>query len=586
MWAWRSITPRMIARRMFRSIVVGTDGSDTARQAVREATALAAALGASIELVCAFEPVAGQRLRDEPREAPREVQWMINAREDVEATLREAAAEVEAAGVPVTTYAREGDPADAILDVAEERGADLVVVGNKGMTGAKRFLLGSVPNKVSHHAPCSVLIIRTTPAERARGDGAGGVEQPGAVAEVRPAGAEVARRGLQARLHGRRARVGADHAGGDHERGRGAHVRRGHRGAHVAAGQPEAARRAVEGHLEDVAAGLLLGAAVRFAGDAGVLAAAGGDDVEVGAVVGVLSDAAVLGRGADRQHLRGAGGVGDAAGGGVAGGADHERALAAGVAQRGEDVGDLGAGHLGAELEREVDHVGAVAGGEADAGRDRDAVALPEPVEHAHRHDPRAVGQAGHAHVVVGALADRARDVRPVAVLVVGPGVAVDEVVARHEVARAEVRRAAAGHRAPRVGLGGARAAPAVAVGDARVEHRDRHARAARAPDVDHPLPGVRRVDAVLGQEVPLDLLPAPGAPACRGRREERARASDRVRGRGGDLGPGAQLAQRLGDRLPSRIVSTRVRGANTRGPLTPVSRCTAARAARSAERS
>ena len=60
------------------------------------------------------------------------------------------------------TFAREGDPADAILDVAEERGADLIVVGNKGMTGAKRFLLGSVPNKVSHHAPCSVLIIRTT----------------------------------------------------------------------------------------------------------------------------------------------------------------------------------------------------------------------------------------------------------------------------------------------------------------------------------------------------------------------------------------------------------------------------------------
>ena len=57
---------------------------------------------------------------------------------------------------------RQGDPADAILDVAEERDADLIIVGNKGMTGAKRFLLGSVPNKVSHHAPCSVLIIRTT----------------------------------------------------------------------------------------------------------------------------------------------------------------------------------------------------------------------------------------------------------------------------------------------------------------------------------------------------------------------------------------------------------------------------------------
>ena len=59
----------------------------------------------------------------------------------------------------MTTHAREGDPADAILDVAEETKADLVIVGNKGMTGARRFLLGSVPNKISHHAPCSVLIV-------------------------------------------------------------------------------------------------------------------------------------------------------------------------------------------------------------------------------------------------------------------------------------------------------------------------------------------------------------------------------------------------------------------------------------------
>jgi nucleotide-binding universal stress UspA family protein len=152
----------MIARPMFRTIVVGTDGSDTARQAVREAVELASALGASIELVSAYEPVAGQRLREEAREAPRDLQWMVNAREDVEATLRAAEEEVEAAGVAVRTYAREGDAADAILDVAEERGAELIVVGNKGMTGAKRFLLGSVPNKVSHHAPCSVLIIRTS----------------------------------------------------------------------------------------------------------------------------------------------------------------------------------------------------------------------------------------------------------------------------------------------------------------------------------------------------------------------------------------------------------------------------------------
>ena len=147
---------------MFRSIVVGTDGSDTATEAVRQAVELAGAVGATLELVSAYEPVPAQRLREERREAPEDLQWAINPREDVDATLETAAAVAREAGVTVNGYARQGDPADAILDVAEERAADLIIVGNKGMTGAKRFLLGSVPNKVSHHAPCSVLIIRTT----------------------------------------------------------------------------------------------------------------------------------------------------------------------------------------------------------------------------------------------------------------------------------------------------------------------------------------------------------------------------------------------------------------------------------------
>ena len=147
---------------MFGSIVVGTDGSETAAKAVDAAVELAQLSGATLEIVSAYEPVSSQRLREEARQAPEDLQWTINAREDVDATLREAEEEVEDTGVEVRTFAREGDPADAILDVAEERDADLIVVGNKGMTGAKRFLLGSVPNKVSHHAPCSVLIIRTT----------------------------------------------------------------------------------------------------------------------------------------------------------------------------------------------------------------------------------------------------------------------------------------------------------------------------------------------------------------------------------------------------------------------------------------
>ncbi len=147
---------------MFGSIVVGTDGSQTADEAVRQATELASSVGATIDLVSAYEPVPTTRLREEQTQVPKDLEWTVNPREDVDATLKDAADTVKEAGVEVQTHAREGDPADAILDVAEERKAGLIVVGNKGMTGAKRFLLGSVPNKVSHHAPCSVMIIRTT----------------------------------------------------------------------------------------------------------------------------------------------------------------------------------------------------------------------------------------------------------------------------------------------------------------------------------------------------------------------------------------------------------------------------------------
>jgi nucleotide-binding universal stress UspA family protein len=147
---------------MFSSIVVGTDGSGTATQAVREAVDMAKAVGAKLELVSAYAPVSETRLREERRNAPADMQWAINPKQEVELSLSDAAELAREAGVEVATHARQGDPADAILDVAEEQKADVVIVGNKGMTGAKRFLLGSVPDKVSHHAPCSVLIVRTT----------------------------------------------------------------------------------------------------------------------------------------------------------------------------------------------------------------------------------------------------------------------------------------------------------------------------------------------------------------------------------------------------------------------------------------
>jgi len=142
--------------------VVGTDGSETAAEAVRQAVDLAKIAGASLSIVSAYEPVSKRRLEGEQAGAPADVQHEIGPREDVNLVLDAAAAAAKQEGLEVQTHPVEGGPSDALLSVAEETNADLIVVGNKGMTGAKRFLLGSVPNNVSHHAPCSVMIVRTT----------------------------------------------------------------------------------------------------------------------------------------------------------------------------------------------------------------------------------------------------------------------------------------------------------------------------------------------------------------------------------------------------------------------------------------
>ncbi|MGH2957946.1 MAG: universal stress protein [Solirubrobacterales bacterium] len=147
---------------MFDRIVVGTDGSETAGEAVREAIELAKMSKGKLEIVSAYEPVPQDRLKQETEGISGDVSHIVNPREDVQLILDKAAAEAKKAKVDVVTHPREGDPADAILDVAEENNADLVVVGNKGMTGARRFLLGSVPNKISHHSPCDVWIAKTT----------------------------------------------------------------------------------------------------------------------------------------------------------------------------------------------------------------------------------------------------------------------------------------------------------------------------------------------------------------------------------------------------------------------------------------
>ena len=150
---------------MFTSIVVGTDGSETAAKAVRRAIGLA--LGLEARACRSSAPTSRRPINGcaaEQTQVPGDLQWTAQParRTCWRCSTRRRPRPTQAGRQRGRDVRAQGDAADAILDVAEEQGADLIVVGNKGMTGAKRFLLGSVPNKVSHHAPCSVLIVRTS----------------------------------------------------------------------------------------------------------------------------------------------------------------------------------------------------------------------------------------------------------------------------------------------------------------------------------------------------------------------------------------------------------------------------------------
>jgi nucleotide-binding universal stress UspA family protein len=149
---------------MSNTIVVGTDGSDTATEAVRHAADLAAKTSAQLRIVSAFSrKTTSEQRREDIGDAPSDVEHSTEAISYVEEDLNRAREIAEGVGVTeIELHPIEGEPADVLIGVAEKYDADLIVVGNKGMTGAKRFLLGSVPNQISHHAPCSVFIAKTT----------------------------------------------------------------------------------------------------------------------------------------------------------------------------------------------------------------------------------------------------------------------------------------------------------------------------------------------------------------------------------------------------------------------------------------
>lgn len=123
---------------VYEKILVGTDGSATASIAVDRAVEVAAASNSKLTIMSVGKADRAQAV--------------------VDGEVRRHAK----AGVDIDTVVAGGDPSTALVELAEKGKYDLVVVGNKGMTGASRFFLGSVPNKVSHHIPTALLIVRTT----------------------------------------------------------------------------------------------------------------------------------------------------------------------------------------------------------------------------------------------------------------------------------------------------------------------------------------------------------------------------------------------------------------------------------------
>jgi nucleotide-binding universal stress UspA family protein len=146
----------------YRSIVVGTDGSETANLAVRHAAELAKAFGSKLTVITAFTPTGADAVARAQQEVPADLQWMLTDSAQADDRAQHGASVAREVGVKeVRIRVGGGDPANVLLEIADEISADLIVVGSRGMTSTSRFLLGSVPNKISHHAPCDLVIVRT-----------------------------------------------------------------------------------------------------------------------------------------------------------------------------------------------------------------------------------------------------------------------------------------------------------------------------------------------------------------------------------------------------------------------------------------
>jgi len=140
---------------MISTVAVGTDGSATAAEAVKVATSLARSFDAELVLISAAQAGKGG-----PRSgSSEETQWITNPAARVREILARAEGEASASGISCRTLVDEGNPGEVLVRLANECGADVLVIGNKGM---QRRMLGSVPNTVAREAPCSVFVVKTT----------------------------------------------------------------------------------------------------------------------------------------------------------------------------------------------------------------------------------------------------------------------------------------------------------------------------------------------------------------------------------------------------------------------------------------
>jgi len=144
---------------MFKTIAVGTDGTETADKAVAVALDIAERYAARLVILSVYTPVSVKQLEQERAQLPEEMQWSIHAAQHVDAILEQALERARARGLECEAVARHGEPADVICELAAEHDVDLLVIGNRGMN---RRVFGSVPRSVGQRAPCSVVVAKTT----------------------------------------------------------------------------------------------------------------------------------------------------------------------------------------------------------------------------------------------------------------------------------------------------------------------------------------------------------------------------------------------------------------------------------------